>query len=399
LLSSGYLGRLTVYRSACIRQAGGFRPGFDGAHEFDLALRVTERTQHIHHVPKVLYHRAVPHWQPRRSTLLGVDGRPAARKALQDYLNRNSPEATAEIGTRPDTQRVRWGIRGLPLVTVVIPTAGFRRNIGGKELDLLANCVRSIVDRTGYPRVEIICVENGDLPCSTREAISAPMPFPVRIITYAERIFNVAAKMNLGAREARGEHLLFLNDDTEVLSAGWLSAMLEYSQLPEIGAVGAKLYFDNGSIQHAGVMIPPVGSPGHVYYGLAPVEQMAVSDLDVVRNYSAVTGACMMTRRDLFERLGGFDESFAVNYNDVDYCLKVRESGYRIVYTPFAELLHFESVSRVSSGDEGVKPQEVQQLRERWEAQIVRDPYHDPWNTASRHSGFHRPKQTGRDEN
>jgi GT2 family glycosyltransferase len=255
------------------------------------------------------------------------------------------------------------------------------RDVGGRSIDLLANCVRSIAERTDYPHFEIVYVDNGDLRADTREALASLRGLALRAVTYTGP-FNVADKMNLGARHAAGEHLLFLNDDVEVIGPGWMRAMLEYSQQPGVGAVGAKLYFPNDAVQHAGVIIPPVGSPAHVYHAFPPKRQAGIADLGVVRNYSAVTGACLMTRAEVFADLGGFDVGFPVNYNDVDYCLKVRERGLRVVFTPYAELYHFESLSRVGSADHGIRPEELARFAGRWGHVAKRDPYHDMRRTS-----------------
>lgn len=369
-LTCMYTCHLGIYRRALVEQVGAFRNGFDGAQDYDLALRITERTNRIHHVPQILYHwRALP-----ESTAADVSAKPyahrAAQRAINDYLNRNSIAAECLDGPVPSLHRVQYKIVGQPLVSIVVPTAGVSRRINHRDIDLLANCVRSIVEQTEYENYEIICVDNGDLRESTKTALNSLKDKRLRLISFTAP-FNLAEKMNYGAAAARGEHLLFLNDDTEVKSNEWIRALLEFSQQPKIGAVGAKLYFPNGTIQHAGVIIPH-GSPGHAHYKRDAGDYGYFSDLVLPRNYSAVTGACMMTRRQVFEEIGGFNKVFPLNYNDVEYCLQVRERGYRIVFTPYAELLHYESVSR----DKGVRPEELQLLRDRWGDKIDHDPYY-----------------------
>lgn len=375
LLSRMYVGRLCVYRRAVVVEAGGFRPGFGGAREYDLALRVAGRTGRVRHLPRVLYRGRGA--SPGSGESGEVDE--AALRALGDHVARLGLDAVCEPGAAAGLYRVRQRIQGEPLVSVVIPTAGYKRVVRGGELDLLANCVRSIVAQTDYANYEIVCVDNGDLRDETVEELERHGARVRRFTFEYEGPFNLAAKMNFGAAQAAGEQLLFLNDDVEVVSAGWMTALLEHSQRPEVGAVGAKLYFPDGSIQHAGVRLDEGCAPGHVYYCYPRESQRRAPDIDAVRNYSAVTGACMMTRAALFRDLGGFDLRFPINYNDVDYCLKARARGLRVVYTPYAELYHFESVSRAAEQTEGVKSEELDAFKEVWGATPeARDPFHNP---------------------
>jgi glycosyltransferase involved in cell wall biosynthesis len=324
-LFQAYTGRLAFYRRGTVQEVGGgVRADFQAAREYDLLLRMVERTSRVGHVREVLYRRRAPAEVPPVAE---------ACQAVSDHLRRLGAEAECRPDPGGNGYRVRFRVRGTPRVSIVIPTAGMTRTVGERRVDLLANCVRSIAERTEYANYEIVWVDSGDLRPETSAALAAVEGAALRGITYTGP-FNVAAKMNLGAAAATGEHLLFLNDDVEVVSGEWISAMLEFSQQGEVGAVGAKLYFPDGAIQHAGVVIPPEGSPGHVYYGFPCERQAEVADLQVVRNYSAVTGACLMTRAAVFREAGSFDPAFPVNYNDVDYCLKVRERGYRVVFTP-----------------------------------------------------------------
>ncbi|MEJ7615962.1 MAG: glycosyltransferase, partial [Pyrinomonadaceae bacterium] len=262
-LSGMYTGRLSVYRRSLVAELGAFRPKFEGAHEYDLALRVVERSERIYHVRQVLYHRrgAQPS-APRRSEGVRADdggngtSGEAERRALRDYLSRNQVAATCEqAAVGGASHRVRYRVAARPLVSIIIPTAGFSRVVDGRgELDLLANCVQSVVRSTAYTHFEVLCIDNSDLREETTRAVQGLGDARIRLINYSGP-FNIAQKMNFGVRQAAGEHFLFLNDDTEVVSAEWLEAMLEFSQQPAVGAVGAKLYFHNGSIQHAGVVI------------------------------------------------------------------------------------------------------------------------------------------------
>ncbi len=366
-----YVGRLAAYRRSLLDGLASPGPGYDRDIDNALVFRVLERSGRIRHLDQVLYHADL-HPSPE-SHSAAVPAYDAARfqQSLSDYVKWQGMAATCEPGLRPGTFRIRYAIVGDPLVSMVIITAGGFRDVAGRRIDLLANFVRSIIRKTAYKKYEIICVHNGDLRRETTEALENLGGASIRLVTY-DRPLNIAEKYNLGARHARGEHLLFLNDDLEVISEEWLSAMLEFSQQDAVGAVGAKLLYPDGSIQHAGVAVR--GSPGHIYYqrpGDCPGDFF---DTVTIRNYSAVTGACVMSRRRVFDEVGGFTEAFPINFNDVDYCLKIRDRGYRIVFTPYAQLVHFESMSREAR----LNPGEMDLLNRIWGEKIHRDPYCNP---------------------
>jgi len=219
--------------------------------------------------------------------------------------------------------------------------------------------------------LEIIVVDNGDL----RPELKSWLERRVRLVTYQDSRFNLARKINLGVRHATGEHLLLLNDDVKVITPDWIEQMFRYSQQPDIGAVGAKLLFPTGRIQHAGVLLLN-GNPGHPYYDHPKEELGYFLSAAVTRNYLAVTGACLMTKRLLFEQVGGFSEEFSLNYNDVDFCLKLHQRGYRMVYVPDAMLYHYESLSRGNAGR--VAPEELDRFKEKWYKCYAVDPYYNP---------------------
>lgn len=376
-LSNMYVCHLTVFRTELVRKIGGFRVGLEGSQDYDMVLRLEEQTQarKIVHIPQVLYSwRRVP-----GSTAHRYDAKPfadvAARRALTEALQRRGIEGTVESGLMPSLFRIRRKIRGEPLVSILIP---FR-----DRAELLARCLESIRARTSYRNYELLLIDNGSRTPEMARCLDrvrrAPVgrvgnsPYRVKVLRVDEP-FNYSRLNNLAARQAAGEHLLLLNNDTEALADEWLSAMLEHSQRPEVGAVGAKLLYPDGRVQHAGVVMgigevaghahrmAPDGSPG--YYGCAAM----------IRNVSAVTGACMMTRRALFLELGGLNETeLAVAYNDVDYCLRLREKGFLIVYTPYARLRHYESATRGFANN----PRESAYMCRRWPA-ALQDPYYNP---------------------
>jgi O-antigen biosynthesis protein len=367
LLSTNYISQLGVYRRNLVEEIGGFRRGFDGCHDYDLVLRVTERTDEIYHVPKVLYHR--------RASLLTSSGednghvRDRSRQALSEALERRGLEGSVEEGYLPNHFRVRLKIKGEPRVSIVIPT---RDNVS-----FLKRCLESVERLTTYRNYELLIVDNNSQDAATLEYLAS---IPHRVIPFREP-FNYSRINNFAVSQTEGEYLLFLNDDTEVISGGWLEAMLEHAQRPEVGAVGARLLYPDGRIQHAGVICgigshwePGVAMHAHQFYSSdSPGYAGAIV---TTCNYSAVTAACMLLRKSLFEELGGMDEeNLRVQFNDVDLCLRLREQGYYVIYTPYAKLYHHESVSR---GYWNLDRTENIYMRVRWSEVMDKDPYYNP---------------------
>jgi GT2 family glycosyltransferase len=392
-----YVTHFRVVRRSLIEELGGLRHGFDGSQDWDLALRVSERTRCFVHVPGILYH-----WRATAgSAAVTVDAKPwaheASQRAIAEHVERTGIEATVEtVPGYPGRYWLRPALVQRPLVSIVIPTAARSRDIDGVEEPLVVNCVRSVVERTSYDNYELVIVADGDTPETVSEDLRHLAGERLRLVTFEEP-FNFSAKVNLGVRESTGEQILLLNDDVEVLPPGWrplpdekwgpladwgtmrddrtriwLESMLAYAIQPGVGAIGAKLFLPNGRIQHAGV-VGWHGIAGHPYYlwkGSAPGYQF---NLLASCNFLAVTAACLMTPRAAFESVGGFDEAFPVNYNDVDYCLKLHEAGLRSVVLPEVELLHYESVSR---GKKGPSPRELEALNRRWDEFLENDPYY-----------------------
>jgi GT2 family glycosyltransferase len=371
MLTCMYTCHLGVYRTSLVREIGGFRPEVNGAQDYDLALRIAARSDRIHHIPRVLYHwRTLP-----TSTASGAEAKdyayPAAQRAIANYLHLVGTPGKVLAGPRPGYHRVLYDIQGKPRVSVVIPSAGRIIDWEGRQIDLLRMCVGSILEKSTWPEIEIIVIHNNDL----RPDLEKWLRTRAKLVAYTNPNFNLAEKINIGARHATGEHLIIQNDDTEVIAPDWIEHMLRYSQQPRIGAVGAKLLFPDNRIQHAGVVLLN-GAPGHAYYNHPSDEVGYFLSVQVPRNYIAVTGACMMTRTEIWNEVGGFSKDFPLNYNDVDYCLKVREKGYRTVYVPEAELYHYESVSREAA--RGVKPGELEHFQRRWMDRYFLDPYYSP---------------------
>jgi GT2 family glycosyltransferase len=363
-----YTCHLMAVRRSVMESIGGFRVGYEGAQDYDLLLRIMERTSTIHHIPKILYRwRKLP-----ESAASALDAKPwaheAAKRALADHLQRTGRDAEVLPGPASGSFRIRYKIVGSPLISILIPTRGDLRPGGA-----LAACLASVA-KTSYDRFEVIVV-----------ADDAVAPASIAGLSIADRIrweicrqpsgFNFSEKINRGAAIARGEHLLLLNDDTEVLDAGWLEAMLEYSQLPEIGAVGAKLLYPDGRLQHIGLVLGVCGLAAHAFHQHPGSSFGYAGSAVAVRNYSAVSGACLMTRRRVFDEVGEFDPAFPVDFNDVDYCLRVRQAGYRIVFTPYARLTHRE---KQTTGARQPSAGEEARMRARWGEALAHDPYYNP---------------------
>ncbi|TFZ57521.1 glycosyltransferase [Methylorubrum sp. Q1] len=360
LESSFYIGGLALYRTALVRAVGGFPSESEGAADYDLALRVTERSERVGHIPQVLCHRRAAAPDPE-----------AAARALAGRARRTGGlDAVRALG--PVHFALRRALATRPLVSLVIPTAGRDSLIGGRPIDLLAACLASIRETGTYENIEIMAVDNGDLRPQTRAAVER---FGARTVTWDKPVFNVAAKMNLGARAASGEVLVFLNDDISVLTPDWIEAMLAQLAIPGVGAVGPKLLFEDGSLQHAGVVFGE-GLPDHVRRGFPGDDAGYHGSSLANRNYLAVTGACVMVGQAEFEAIGGFDEAYAINYNDIDLCLRLGERGLRTVYCAEASLHHYESRNRIPTVD----PAEQARFRKRWGRRLARDPYYpDPF--------------------
>jgi GT2 family glycosyltransferase len=371
LLSENYICHLLVLRRTLVERAGGFRPEFDGSQDYDLILRVSRLTDQIVHIPRVLYH-----W---RASPTSTAGSPAqkpqssvtARNAIEDYLRCSGLDARVEPGIHPGRWRVRYPIPEGSDISIVIPSGG--------KLDVLRTNLDRLAEVTDYPNYQIVVVDN-----STGDNIAQFVrrwKKNGRQALYQDcrnQPFNWSALNNRAARQCDSRLLLFLNDDTEVIAPGWLTAMAELALQPKVGAVGAKLLYPDGRIQHAGVVMGLFENCGHAFKGLAARSQHYFDLPDVIRNVSAVTGACLMVRRDVFSEVGGFDEGrFAVAFNDIDFCLRVGARGYRILYTPHALLYHHEAFSKTAK-DLIPERAEVRAMQSAWEAVIESDPYYNP---------------------
>jgi O-antigen biosynthesis protein len=370
-----YTCHLSVMRRALVEEVGGFDPGFEGSQDWDLVLRVTERARRVVHVPRVLYH-----WRTLATSTAG--GGEAAKpwafdagtKAIQAHCERTGVPAVAERDTEhPGVYRLHPRLERQPSVSIVIPTAATVREIRYEPTVLVEHCVQSIVERSTYENYEIVVVVDEGIDPAVLGRLAEVGGSRLKLVDFAEP-FNFSKKINRGAVHSQGELLLLLNDDMEVITPNWIERLAMYAGLPGVGAVGGKLVWEDGRLQHAGVQFENVGYPGHIYRGFAGDWNGYSNSVLVAENYLAVTGACMMTPRASFDRVGGFSATFPVNYNDMDYCLKLVSANERIVYDPDTVLYHFESSSRSTE----VEDWEKVQLRGRWLSLIGTDPYSNP---------------------
>jgi GT2 family glycosyltransferase/glycosyltransferase involved in cell wall biosynthesis len=371
-----YVLHMLTIRKKLFFQLGGFRDEFTGAQDFDIMLRLSRLTQKVHHIQKALYHwRAVP-----GSAAAVVDAKPyaleAGFRALQDHVSeKHGDRAWVEQGLLPGTFRVRRHILGKPRVSLLILTNNAELEVPGRgRFHMVDNLVDSILRTTDYPNFEIVVVDNSSLK---PEQIVRFKKLRVRVENFPGPVvpFNYAAKANFAVRVCRTEHLVMLNDDMQIIDKPWLTSLLELSQDPEIGAVGARLLHADGTIQHVGCVIGVNGGAAHVYHSF-PGEFVGYNGFThLIRNYSAVTGACFATRKSVLAEVGGFDESFAIDFNDTDLCLKMLEAGYRVVYTPYAQLFHFEGVSAQRTTQ---NPDERRRFIARWARYMENDPYFNP---------------------
>ncbi len=383
-LAQNYTSHFSVYRAALVREAGGFRTGYEGSQDWDLALRVFERSDpaRIRHIPRVLYHwRAIP---GSTALMLSEKNYPleAARRALGEYFQRRGQKVDL-IPVPGDHWRVKYPLPEIPpLVSLIVPT----RN----GLALLKRCIDSILEKTTYPQFEVIVVDNAsDDPATLDYLKNLEEEWPgrgsprrsVRVVHY-DHPFNYSAINNHAVRQARGEIVGLLNNDLEVITPGWLDEMASQALRPEIGCVGAMLYYPNETIQHAGSVIGMGGVAGHAFLNFPRGTEGKFNRARLVQNYSAVTAACLVVRKGVYEQVGGLDElDHAVAFNDIDFCLKVRAAGYRNLWTPFAELYHHESASRgavVTPEKEDRFRREVELMLMRWGPVLQSDPAYSP---------------------
>ena len=358
LESFNYIGSTACFRASISAMIAKESSGI-----YDFILQFTERSRRITHIRKILSQRG----QTSRS---GNEVTAREINALEKRLLRTGRMGhVSRIRETISCYDIRLARMSDPLVSIVIPTAGKVANIEGRAVDLIDNCVASILEKSTYHNVEFVVVDNGDLRGDRAEKLRQ---CGCKMVTYSESTFNVAKKLNLGAAAANGDLLLLLNDDIEPLTPDWIERMLEHFEKPHVGVVGAKLLYLNGTTQHVGVVLNS-GNPDHVRR-LRPRDDIGYFFSTCgVRNFTAVTGACMMTRANIYRKVGGYNEDLPVSYNDVDYCLRVLEQDLTVVYAPQAELTHFESQTRMPRLDR----YEIEYFAKKWASKVITDRFYN----------------------
>jgi glycosyltransferase involved in cell wall biosynthesis len=375
LLCSNYLNHFSVIRRSLFLDVGGFRVGYDGSQDYDLYLRVTEKARRIVHIPKVLYHwRMVPESTAVDPEAKGGLFRDSSVKALQAAIDRRNLDATVEKGVSPGSYRVRYAVPDDKKVCIIIPT----RN----SVELVDMCVTSIETHTDHKQYEFLIVDNGSDDPLLEAWLSQKKNESGRFRSLRfDGRFNFSSINNYAVQNTDAEYLLFLNNDIEVTRHGWLTAMLEFAQQPDVGAVGAKLLYPDGRIQHAGVVLGMGGVAGHPFKEMPEHNGVYFGHSNMIKNYSAVTAACILMRREVFEIAGGFNEELAVSFGDIDLCMEIRKLGYKIVYTPYARLIHHESVSRLDDNETPRRPRfhsEITYMLSKWGRNLFEDPFLNP---------------------
>ncbi len=373
LRSNNYFCHFFVAKKELIETVGGFRGEYNGAQDYDLFLRCIEKAERIAHIPKILYHWRVHQESTADNPLSKMYAYDAGQKAIEQHLKRCG--VTAEVSKTENLgfYRVKYQQEGSPLVSILIPNKD--------QKDTLDQCLKSIEARTDYENYEIIIIENNSTEQETFEYYKQIKNPKIRVIEWKDE-FNYSAINNFGVRHAKGEYLLFLNNDIEVINSDWLGEMLSNCQREEVGAVGAKLYYPDNTVQHAGVIVGIGGVAGSVFVGLKRGYTGYMHRASIQQNLSAVTAACMMVKKSVFEEAGGFEEELKVAFNDIDFCLKIREKGHLIVYDPYVELYHYESKTRgAEDTTEKIRrfQSEIEYMRSHWSSILKNgDPAYNP---------------------
>lgn len=377
LRANNYICHFSMFDADLLKKTGLFRPEYDGSQDHDMILRLTEEAKHVCHIPKILYY-----WRSHPNSVAADIGAKtyaidAAKRAVHDHMRDYYGIEVEVESTRafPTIFQIKYPINGEPLISIVIPNKD--------HVEDLRRCITSIEKKSTWKNYEIVVVENNSVEQSIRDYYKELESDPkVKIVTY-EGGFNYSRINNVGVKETKGEYLLFLNNDTEVISSDWMEQLLMYAQRKDVGAVGAKLYYADNTIQHAGVVIGLGAhrSAGHTHYKMPREHLGYMGRLCYAQDVTAVTGACLMVKKSIYEEVDGLDESFTISLNDVDLCLKIREKGYLNIFTPFAELYHYESKTRGMEEGEKLRryERECAHFRDKWKEQLdAGDPYYNP---------------------
>ena len=375
LRANNYICHFSVYKKELMDKLKGFSEGYDGAQDYDLILRMSENTDKIVHIPKVLYHWRVHSLSTAQH---GGTAKPyayeAGIKAIQSHIDRLGLKGTVVHGETLGTYKINYDIVGNPKISILIPNKDY--------IATLKVCLDSIKRLTTYKNYEIIIIENNSEEDATFEYYKEiDGKDNIKVIYYPEKEFNYSKIINFGVKNADGEYIVQLNNDTEVITKNWLKEMLMFAQRDDVGAVGAKLFYPDKTIQHAGIVIGIGGVAGHVFKNMPENAHGYFSKESMIQNMSAVTAACIMTKKSIYEDVGYMDEKFKVAFNDVDFCLKIREKGKLIVYNPYVQFIHYESKSRgYEDTPEKIKrfKSEIDRFKEKWKKILNNgDPYYN----------------------
>lgn len=381
LRSYNYICHLSAFSRELLDSVGYFRSEYDGSQDYDLILRLTEKAKKVFHIRKILYY-----WRAHKNSVAqDVGAKPytvtAAKKALAAHLERCGLKGEVLDSSVPTTYHIKYEIDGNPLISVIIPNKDHT-----DDLDI---CLKSLYEKSSYKNFEVIIVENNSTEKETFEYYEAiaQKHGNIKIVKW-EGNFNYSAINNFGVNYAKGEYILLLNNDVELINGSCLEEMLMFAQRKDVGAVGAKLYYSDDTVQHAGVILGLGGTAGHAHKHFARSHPGYMARASIAQNLTACTAACLMMRRDVFDEVGGLDEEFEVAFNDVDLCMKIRKKGYLVVFTPYAELYHYESKSR---GNDSTPEKlerfrgEIDRFKEKWQKQLDDgDPYYNPNLTLTR---------------
>ena len=381
LRSYNYICHLSAFSRELLDSVGYFRSEYDGSQDYDLILRLSEKAKKVFHIRKILYY-----WRAHKNSVAqDVGAKPytvtAAKKALAAHLERCGLKGEVLDSSVPTTYHIKYEIDGNPLISVIIPNKDHT-----DDLDI---CLKSLYEKSSYKNFEVIIVENNSTEKETFEYYEAiaQKHGNIKIVKW-EGNFNYSAINNFGVNYAKGEFILLLNNDVEIINGSCLEEMLMFAQRKDVGAVGAKLYYSDDTVQHAGVILGLGGTAGHAHKHFGRSHPGYMARASIAQNLTACTAACLMMRRDVFDEVGGLDESFEVAFNDVDLCMKIRKKGYLVVFTPYAELYHYESKSR---GNDSTPEKlerfrgEIDRFKEKWQKQLDdSDPYYNPNLTLTR---------------
>jgi len=375
LCSHNYISHFTAFSRNLVIKAGAFRSEFDGSQDYDLILRLTDIASKIYHIPKLLYFHRNDKKPIPSDIKYKMENISAAEKVIFEYLKKHEKNAQVQSKIElPGYYRIIYELTEKPLVSIIIPNKD--------NSSTLRKCLSSILHKTSYKNYEIVIVENNSKDDATFALYEEVKRYKnIKIVYWTEQGFNFSEICNYGVQHAAGEQLVFLNNDVIIISPNWIEEMLMYSQRKDVGAVGAKLYYINGSVQHAGMVLGLGEIAEHIYHG-APHDAVGyMGRLQITQNISIITAACMMIKKQVFEDVGCFAVEFPHSFNDVDLCLRIRKAGFLIVWTPYAEAYHLESKSRGYNTNSRRKQQfnsDTVLLKKRWQKELTAgDPYYN----------------------